>query len=353
MKLDLITLAVPLFFAGIIVEVVANWLLKQDNYVLGDALGSLGCGVLDQLCISVTRAALFTGPYIWLYEHAAPWHFEEPTIPVLVGGLLLADFGYYWGHRWSHEINVLWAGHVVHHSSEQYNLSTALRQNWWASWYLYLFNMPLAAVGVSPLVAAIIIPFIQLYQFWIHTRMIPKLGPFELIFNTPSHHRVHHGINPEYVDKNYGAILIIWDKLFGTFEEERASVVYGVLKPLESWDPFKAWTSPWRDLFNSKSWRCWFKPPGWDPDTGKKPDIPAQFALVSKTRFKPRLGTGVSWVAFIWFTTVLLISATYLFYVPQMGTMLAAGYSFILAGLLSWYGMWIDRRCVIANVSAP
>ncbi|MBI3544657.1 MAG: sterol desaturase family protein [Deltaproteobacteria bacterium] len=161
MKLELITLSVPLFFAGILVELLAVHWLKRDYYVLGDALGSLGTGVLDQLLISVTRVTMFTLPYMWLYEHWSLARFEEPSLGVVALGLLVADFGYYWGHRFTHEVNLLWAGHVVHHSSEQYNLATALRQNWFSSWFLYLFNLPLAILGVGPKNAAIIIPIIQ------------------------------------------------------------------------------------------------------------------------------------------------------------------------------------------------
>ncbi|MBI3558547.1 MAG: sterol desaturase family protein [Deltaproteobacteria bacterium] len=351
MKLELITLSVPLFFIGILIELAFNKAWSRGYYVLGDSLASLGTGVLDQVLISITRVMMFTLPYVWIYEHLAPTHFEEATVPVLLGGLLLADFGYYWAHRFSHEISFLWAGHVVHHSSEEYNLTTGLRQNWFASWFLYLFNMPLALVGVAPRVAMIIIPFIQLYQFWIHTRLIKRLGPLEGVFNTPSNHRVHHGINPEYVDRNYGAILMIWDRMFGTYAAEKSPVVYGVLKPLKSWNPVWASIAPWRDLLSTGSWLAWFKRPGWNPKTGMPPDVPALFAVVRHDRFQPRLDQSSSRIAFVVFLTILFSAAVYLFLVPQLSNAQCLAISAVLVVALSLYGGWIGRRASASRQS--
>ena len=344
MKLELVTLSVPLFFVGILIELAFNRAYARNYYVLGDSLTSVGTGVLDQILISITRVMMFTLPYVWIYDHLALTHFETPTVPVLAGGLLLADFGYYWAHRFTHEVSFLWAGHVVHHSSEEYNLTTALRQNWFSSWFLYLFNMPLALVGLSPQVAMLIIPFIQLYQFWIHTRLIGRLGPLEKVLNTPSNHRVHHGINPEYVDRNYGAIFMIWDRMFGTYAAEKAPVVYGVLKPLNSWNPVWASLAPWRDLFQSGSLWCWVKRPGWNPVTGKLPDVPALFAVVSRVRYKPKLSPGASLAALVVFLTILLSAAVYLFLVPQLTYTHTLYISFVLVAALSLYGGWMGRR---------
>ena len=258
MKLELVTLSVPLFFVGILIELAFNRAYARNYYVLGDSLTSVGTGVLDQILISITRVMMFTLPYVWIYDHLALTHFETPTVPVLAGGLLLADFGYYWAHRFTHEVSFLWAGHVVHHSSEEYNLTTALRQNWFSSWFLYLFNMPLALVGLSPQVAMLIIPFIQLYQFWIHTEAIDRLGPPEAVLNTPSHHRVHHGSNSQYLDRNHGSILIVWDRLFGTFEPENQPVVYGLTKNIDTFNAARIATHEYadmlRDVARSTSW---------------------------------------------------------------------------------------------------
>jgi alkylglycerol monooxygenase len=344
MKLELVTLAVPLFFIAILIELVFNKLWARDYYVLGDSLASVGAGVLDQLLISVTRVLLFAVPYVWVYDHLAPIHFEVPTLPLLAVGLLISDFGYYWGHRFTHEISFFWAGHVVHHSSEEYNLSTALRQNFFSSWFLYMCNMPLALLGFSPRVAMIIIPLVQLYQFWVHTRMIGRLGPLEKLVNTPSNHRVHHGINPEYVDRNYGAILIIWDRLFGTFAEEKAPVVYGVLKPLKSWNPVWASIAPWRDLVGNRSLKSWLKPPGWNPATGELPDLTALFEEARRERFRPKLDRRSSLIAFIAFTAILASASVYLFVVPQITYLQSLCIALTLIVALALYGGWIGRR---------
>lgn len=149
------------------------------------------------------------------------------------------DFLYYWNHRWGHEVRVMWANHVTHHSSEHYNLSTALRQPW-SGWMTFWTYLPLPAVGVTPHMHMMSASLNLLYQYWIHTEVIDRMpDAFERVMNTPSHHRVHHGTNPQYLDRNYGGILIIWDRLFGTFEPEDERVVYGLTKNIETFNPIK------------------------------------------------------------------------------------------------------------------
>ena len=184
------------------------------------------------------------------------------------------DCAYYWFHRIAHEYNAPWAGHVVHHSSEDYNLAVALRQGTFQGLFSWVFYLPLALVGFPPAWFAAVSSFDTLYQFWIHTRLIGKLGPLEWVFNTPSHHRVHHARNPKYLDKNYAGTLIIWDRMFGTFQAEEEEPVYGLVKPLNSWNPLWANLHVWNDLFRdawlaprwSDKLRIWFMPPGWRPE---------------------------------------------------------------------------------------
>src|SRR5690606_31238042 len=147
------------------------------------------------------------------------------------------DFAYYWWHRASHRISFLWAAHVVHHQSEDYNLAVALRQAWFTSLSSWVLNLPLAFLGVPPLVYGVCAALNTLYQFWIHTRLVGKLGPLEWVLNTPSHHRVHHGIDAPYLDTNYGGVFIVFDRLFGTFVEETHEPRYGTLDPIRSFDP--------------------------------------------------------------------------------------------------------------------
>lgn len=183
------------------------------------------------------------------------------------------DLAYYWAHRMSHEINLFWGGHVVHHQSEDYNLSVALRQSSFQVVWTFAFSLPLALLGFETTDFVLISAFNTLYQFWIHTEVIGKLGWFEYVFNTPSHHRVHHGRNPKYIDKNHAGTLIIWDRLFGTFQAEEERPTYGITKPLNSWNAVWAnvshYDTMWADLkkipFLKDRIRYLFAKPGWLP----------------------------------------------------------------------------------------
>lgn len=194
--------------------------------------------------------------------------------------LFAEDFAYYWNHRIAHESRLFWASHVVHHSSTKYNLSTALRQTWSGSFYTFIFWAPLAIIGFHPLMIVTQMSISLLYQYWIHTELIDKMPKwFEAIFNTPSHHRVHHATNPQYLDRNHAGIFIIWDKLFGTFEPEIEKPVYGLVKNINTYNPIKVafieWYNMFNDVFTSKTTLgkrllYFFKPPGWKHDgTGK------------------------------------------------------------------------------------
>jgi hypothetical protein len=205
-----------------------------------------------------------------LYEHRV-YTFENSWLTWLLL-FLGVDFFYYWFHRMSHEVNALWAAHIVHHQSEDYNLSVALRQSWFQGWFSWVFYLPLAVVGFDPIMFVAMNSFNTLYQFWIHTTTIRSLGPLEWVFNTPSHHRVHHGSNPKYIDKNHAGSLIIWDRFFGTFQKEEEEVIYGITKPLNSWNPiwanFHYWQELWDMAKSSRGFdkvRVFLKPPGWQP----------------------------------------------------------------------------------------
>jgi len=236
-------------------------------------LGNVFLGFFSKL---VVFAALF-----FIYEN-----FRLFTIPITWWSFIilffLDDFSYYWFHRVSHECRLFWASHVVHHSSQYYNLSTALRQTWSGGFYSFIFWCWLPLLGFHPGMIALQMSVSLIYQFWIHTEAIDKTPKwFEAVFNTPSHHRVHHGSNPLYLDKNHAGILIIWDKLFGTFQPELQSekVVYGLVTNIETYNPIKIafleWSYLIKDSFTGKkTWRnrlfYFIKPPGWKHDgTGK------------------------------------------------------------------------------------
>ena len=271
MNLNPIVLSIPVFFVLIGIELIVERLTHKKLYRLPDAIANLSCGITQQLSGLFLR--LFgIGVYQFLFEHAA-FLLPERNWIYWVSLFLLVDLAYYWAHRMSHEVNLFWGGHVVHHQSEDYNLSVALRQSSLQIVWTFAFNLPLALLGFRTLDFALMSAFNTLYQFWIHTETIGKLGWFEYLFNTPSHHRVHHGRDPKYIDRNHAGVLIIWDRLFGTFQEEEEKPTYGITKPLKSWNAVWANVSHYADMAKDirriPKWndrlRYLFKKPGWMP----------------------------------------------------------------------------------------
>ena len=277
----LVSLSIPVFFVLMALEYIV---LRKDpdrRYRLHDAISSLSNGVGQQM-LGAFLHVLSVGAYAFTYERL-----RVATIPenALTWALLVLGVDLmYWTYHWaSHRVNFLWATHAVHHQSEEYNLSTALRQSWFTGVYSWIFYQPLALLGFDPKMFIVVYTLDILYQFWIHTRAVGTLGPLEWILNTPSHHRVHHGIDPKYIDKNYAGIFIVWDRLFRTFEKESTEPVYGVVKPLSSWNPFWANVEPWAKLWEmsrrTKRLRdklfVWIAPPEWAPaDLGGVAKIP-------------------------------------------------------------------------------
>src|SRR5256885_6333663 len=220
---------------------------EKDYYSLADSVADLGCGLVQQVVEAALKTVLFAG-YLLLYGRFRSFDLKAASPLVWIACLAGVDFLYYWFHRKSHEVNAFWAAHVVHHQSEEYNLSVALRQGAFQSVFSWVFYLPLAVLGFPPLVFLAVSSIDTLYQFWIHTRAIGRLGPLEGVLNTPSNHRVHHGRNPKYIDRNHGGILIVWDRLFGTYAEEEEEPVYGITTPLASWNPVWANLHYWVDL---------------------------------------------------------------------------------------------------------
>jgi len=273
-KVDLnpIVLSIPIFFVLIGLELVAERITQRHVYRLPDTIANLSCGITSQLS-GLFLKIFAIGIYEILFSRFSFFSWERNFLYWLAL-FLLADLAYYWAHRMSHEVNLFWGGHVVHHQSEDYNLSVALRQSSLQVIWTFAFSLPLAFLGFRTLDFALMSAFITLYQFWIHTEFIGKLGWFEWVFNTPSHHRVHHGRNPKYIDKNHAGTLIIWDRLFGTFQEEEERPTYGITRPLNSWNAvfanFSHYAQMWNDLKRIPYWsdrlRYIFAPPGWLPD---------------------------------------------------------------------------------------
>lgn len=272
MNLNPIVLSIPIFFILIGVELLVERFTHQKLYRLPDAIANLSCGITSQLS-GLFLKVFAVGIYQFLFERFAFFTLEH-TWYYWLALFLLVDFAYYWGHRMSHEINLFWGGHVVHHQSEEYNLSVALRQSSLQVVWTFAFNLPIALLGFSTIDFVLISSLNTLYQFWIHTETIKKMGWFEYLFNTPSHHRVHHGRDPKYIDKNHAGSLIIWDRMFGTFQAEEEKPTYGITKPINSWNAAFANVSHYvemgKDLKQIPTWkdkiRYLFKKPGWLPD---------------------------------------------------------------------------------------
>lgn len=234
-NLNPIALAIPFFFVLIAAELAVQWRRKQKWYRIADAITDIACGITSQV-VNLFFRTLLVFPYAWLYKKYHLIDLEHYPIAAWTVGIIGVDFFYYWWHRYSHEKAILWAAHIVHHQSESYNLATALRQAVFTAYTVLPFYLPLALLGVPPFIFAMSNAISTLYQFWIHTEAIDQLGPLETVINTPSHHRVHHARNPHYLDKNYGAILIVWDRLFGSFIKEQERPVYGITEPLNSFN---------------------------------------------------------------------------------------------------------------------
>ncbi|MBP6903176.1 MAG: sterol desaturase family protein [Burkholderiaceae bacterium] len=349
---QVIVLATPVFLALIALEWWIGRRRGHDTYRLHDALASIGLGMVNQLA-GVLVKALGLGSYVLVWQHAAPWQLPVDSWAVWLGALVAYDFLYYWHHRAGHRVAVLWAAHAVHHQSEDYNLSTALRQTG-SGWLLgWLFYLPMALAGVPPLVFGVVALIDLLYQFWVHTQQIGRLGWFDRWFCSPSNHRVHHAVNDEYLDKNYGGILMIWDRLFGSFADERddIAIVYGTRSPLRSWNPLWAnlqvYADLARDSWRARRWsdklRLWWMPPGWQPAelAAREPKPAFDLERARAGRWDPAVGRGAQWLSALLFL-VLLGAVTGLLWWAHLLSLaaLAAGTAAVLAllGLIAWLG---------------
>jgi alkylglycerol monooxygenase len=271
--MNYVELAVPFFILGVALEFLYGKVAGRQTYSLSDTVNSLQLGVLSRLVdlLRLSFSAAVVGSLVAL-SGVPQWSMDAPWQWVVA--FIAYDFCYYWKHRYGHQWRIFWASHAAHHQSEEFNLSTALRQTG-TDYIGFVFYVPLFLVGV-PASAIITVGSLNLiYQFWVHTEHIRRLGPIEWLLVTPSNHRVHHARNPCYIDRNYAGVFIIWDRLFGTFQDERPEepCVYGVTKALRSWNPLWAnlhvWSEGVQHAWHASRWRdkllLWFKPPAWVP----------------------------------------------------------------------------------------
>ena len=356
---QIIVLATPVFLLLIAIEYLVGRRRNNNTYRLNDAMSSIGLGIMSQL-VGVLTALLTVGIYTLVFTQFSLAKLPADALWVWAVGLVFYDLCYYWQHRFGHTVALFWASHVVHHQSEDYNLSTALRQTssgWVGNW---LFYLPMALLGFPPLVFAVVALIDLLYQYWVHTQQIGKLGWFDRWFCAPSNHRVHHAVNEQYLDRNYGGIFLVWDRLFGSYQAEDDAVpcVYGTRGPLRSWNPVWAnlhnYADLARDSWRAQHWgdklRVWFKHPGWRPaDVAAKWPKPA-FDIRRVERFDPPMSAAAQALAAVAFLGLLGAAALFLWNAHRLTlTEQIASVAVVVLGLC--FVGWLSERKPRAETS--
>lgn len=347
-----IAIATPVFFALIALEFAIGRLRGHGNYRLNDAVNSLSLGVMSQV-VGLFTKLLAIGIYAAVHSVAALWQWPTDQWWVWALAIVAYDFCYYWNHRLGHESAVFWAAHVVHHQSQEYNLSTALRQTSSGHLLGWIFYLPMAIAGFPTEVFVVAGIVNLLYQYWIHTEQIGKLGWFDRWFSSPSNHRVHHAVNDRYLDRNYGGITMLWDRLFGTFVEEGEPCVYGTRAPLDSWDPLWAnlevYAALARKSLHAGRWRdrlaVWFMPPGWQPATAGGPAwTQPSFDLGGVRRYDPPMNRGSRAFVVAHFAIVLAGATALLWFAGTLPLVLLAAASLAILALLWLIGAVMQGR---------
>ncbi|MBL0882542.1 MAG: sterol desaturase family protein [Chitinophagaceae bacterium] len=316
----IVLIAMPAFLLLVLFEKWYGWYRGKETVRTLDMISSLSSGITN-VTKDVLGLSLVVISYEWMVDKMAITQVSSGFLTYLIAFIAL-DFAGYWIHRIAHEYNLFWNNHIIHHSSEDFNLACALRQSISSILKIFtIFLLPAAVLGVPGQVIAIVAPLHLFAQFWYHTQHIGKMGFLEKIIVTPSHHRVHHAINKEYMDKNYGQIFIIWDKLFGTYQEELADVpaVYGITRPVRTWNPIKInFMHLWlliKDAWYAQRWqdklRIWFMPTGWRPD-----DVAAKFPVykIEDVYHFEKYDTGHTKTMMIWSWVQLAITLLFISY---------------------------------------
>ena len=314
----IITLAVPAFFILIFIELIYGLVSGKSNYRLNDTFTSISLGLISRY-IPLLGLGIQGAAFAYVAQYYNLKLFSPSSLWVWIFAFFLYDFCYYWMHRLHHEVKVLWATHVVHHHGEEFNLSTALRQTSTGFLWKWIFYLPIFIVGIPPEVFVTVAGVNLVYQFWVHTEHIPKLGWYEYVFVSPSNHRIHHAQNKHYVDANYGGVFILWDRIFGTYKEEMEELkpIYGTAKPLRSWNPFKANLDIFREMLldssRTKSFkdkiRVWFSRPNWRPE-----DVKIKYPIIKNDLenfepYNPEVSSQVKIYGWIQLLFLLVISA--------------------------------------------
>ncbi len=342
---DLIILAaIPLFLGLIALEWWVDRRRGSGYFRFNDAFGSLTLGIVSRSSslLVLSLGAIFIDRVL---PEARWFQWSASSVWTWIAIFVLYDFCYYWAHRMGHTLNVFWAGHAIHHQSEDYNLTTALRQTSSSIW-TWIFSAPLLMLG-APIEVFVTCGALNLiYQFWVHTQHIDKLGWMESVMVTPSNHRVHHGQNPEYIDKNHGGVFILWDRMFGTFqpELEHVDIIYGARIPLQSLNPLRAnlqvWSGLIRDAWHARSWwdklRIWFMPTGWRPaDVEQR--LPVQKSDLSNfEKYDPKVSAHVQRYGMFQLAAAVPLLVYFMLHFPGLGySLLALGFLMITLPLIT------------------
>lgn len=350
MNLSPVVIAIPIYFLLMAIEMIVLRFQKHPGYRMNDAITNINCGVMSQVT-GVFFKIISIGIYTLIFEHYA--FFQIPNnVWTFFLLFFLYDFCYYWAHRMSHEVNLFWGGHVVHHSSEEYNLSVALRQSSTQTFWTFFFYFPLAILGFDPVMLILVSGLNLLYQFWIHTEVIGKMGFLEHFMNTPSHHRVHHGRNPKYIDKNHGGTFIIFDKWFGTFQEEEETPTYGITTPVKSWNPvwvnIAHYVTMKEELKQIKGLRdklkYLFNKPGWLPSYLGGYRAPKEVES-NYSKYDTVVPPTMNWYIFTQYVLLLILTGFFLFQVNDLDLVAKVGASvLIIWTTVSFSGIFEKRK---------
>ena len=355
----LITYAIPFFMLLVGIEFVYGLIKKENNYRINDALASMSLGLISRF-VPLLGLGFQYVVYTYVAEEFNLSLLNSTETWVWVTAFFMYDLCYYWMHRLHHEIKVFWATHVVHHHGEEFNLSTAMRQTSTGFLWKWIFFLPMFLVGIPPNVFVTVAGINLIYQFWVHTEHIGTLGVLEYIFITPSNHRIHHAQNDDYLDANYGGVFIIWDRIFGTYIDERDDLkpVYGTVKPLKTFNPLWANIEVFYqmvlDSYHTKKWkdkiRVWFSPPAWRPDDVKDRYPVDKNDLNNFEKYDPEITKTEKIFAFFQFTMINGLTILMLFNVDKFSYQEMAGVAILVSTLAISNALLLDGKRYANNI---
>jgi len=351
--------AIPVFFALIFIEVMYAHFKGLNVYNLRNSLSCLGCGMFTT-SIEVFIKAGLVAIYVWVYENFAWTELANDSWVTWVSALVIFDFLWYWAHRMSHEVNILWGGHVPHHQSEEFNLTAGLRQGALQDLMYWPFYLLMAVLGYSAEMFVAHLLINKFYGFWLHTRVIGKLPLIEGILGTPSAHRVHHGMNDKYIDKNHGGIFMLFDRLFGTYQEEDEEVIYGVRKRYSSFNPVMAhfdWLHcMWKDACLAESWkdkfRIWFMPTGWRPEDVAAKSPRQKFCHTSYIKFDAQPGAYPFRLALALFALLAIANHALILQSESLSWGVKGSLFFLVTIGLLWLGRLLNDSKRISDIKS-